>query len=238
MNVCAHCYPTGPYELNETGFQKIRNLVIDFENYLFKNLVVFDFESITVHDPSLNHTASTNFIGKHVPVSVSIHCNLISNPFFICDVNPRSLVVKFLLELLDLSKRNSMELSQLFNPFLELIQKKLKQINTKVPEKPDDEDMEEEALSLKLLRRHKHIYMGIKLDPEIHCKNLLVFPFNNSRYDLNFIKEYLPEHLSKGFICSPPPTVIKTCNKFVAKLFMSLQFLDNLNFLGGATSFD
>ena len=39
-----HRYPTGPYQLNETLFEKMRNLDIEVENYLFKNLVVFDFE--------------------------------------------------------------------------------------------------------------------------------------------------------------------------------------------------
>ena len=32
------------------------NWKIDFENYLFENFVVFDFESITVHDPSFSYT--------------------------------------------------------------------------------------------------------------------------------------------------------------------------------------
>ena len=104
--------------------EKKRNLEIEVENYLFKNLVVFDFESITVHDPSLNQKDSTTFIGKHVPISVSIHSNLTSEAIFICDINPRSLVTKILLELLPLSKRSPMELRHMFDPCLQLIQQK------------------------------------------------------------------------------------------------------------------
>ena len=132
----------------------MRNLDFEVENYLFNNLVVFDFESITVHDQSLNHTDSTTFIGKHVTISVSIHCNLVSELFFICDINPRCLVTKLLLELLALSKRSSMELRQLFHPYFQLIQQKINEVNGNLPQNVDDETGDE-ASNLKLLRNLK-----------------------------------------------------------------------------------
>ena len=185
-----HRYPTGPYQLNEIVFEKMRNLDIEVENYLFKNLVVFDFESITVHDPFLNHTDSLTFIVKHVPISVSIQSNLISEPIFICDINPRSLVTKFLLELLALSKRNSMELRQFFDPCFQLFQQKMNELNGNLPENVDDEE-EDEASNLKVLRYLKKLYVRVKIELERYCYNLPVFGFNSSRYDLNLIKEYL-----------------------------------------------
>ena len=230
-----HRYPTGPYQLNETVFEKMRNLDIEVEDYLFKNLVVFDFESITVHDQSLNHTDSTTFIGKHVPISVSIHSNLISEPIFICDINPRCLITKFLLELLALSKRSSMELRQFFDPYFQLIHHKINELNGNLPQNADDE-IDDEASNLKLLRNLKKLYVGVKIELERYCDNLPVFGFNSSRYDLNLIKEYLLEILLIDFHCSP--SVIKSCNKYIAMNFMGLQFLDILNFLGGATSLD
>ena len=99
----------------------MRDLDIEVENYLLKRMVVFDFESITVHDQFLNHTDSTTFIGKHVPVNVSTHSNFISEPIFNCDINLRSLVSKFILELLALSKISSFEWRQLFEPYFQLI---------------------------------------------------------------------------------------------------------------------
>ena len=173
-NVISPCYPTGlSFQLNETVFEKTRNLEIDVEIYLFKNLV-FDFESITMHSPCLNNTDSTTLFGKHVPMSVSIHSNFISYPIF-CDINPRSFVTKFVLEVLDLCKRSSIELSQLFNPFLQLIQNKVEEINTKLPEEAHDDEMEEKALNVKLLRRHKQLYVGVKVDLESFCDNLPIF---------------------------------------------------------------
>ena len=101
----------------------MKNLDVEVENY-FKNLVVYDFESITVHGQSPNHTDCTTFIVKHVPISASFHFNLISEPIFICDRNPCCLVSKFFLEPLAPSKRISMELRQLFDPYFQLIQQK------------------------------------------------------------------------------------------------------------------
>ena len=49
-----HHYPTGPYQLNDSVFEKMRNLDIEVEN-LFKKLVVFEFETITVNDQSPKH---------------------------------------------------------------------------------------------------------------------------------------------------------------------------------------
>ena len=217
-----HRYPTGPYQLNETVFERMRNLDIEVENYFFKNLVVFDFESITVDDPSLNHTDSTTFIGKHVLINSSIHSN-ISEPFFVRDINPRSLVTKVLQELLALSKRNSMKLRQLFDPRFQLFQQKINELNGNLPQKVDDEE-EDGASNLKLLRYLKKYYVGIKIELERYCDNLPVFGFNSSRYDLN-LKEYLFEILLRDFLCSP--SVIKSCNKYIAMKFMGLQFLNS-----------
>ena len=175
-----HRYPTGSYQLKEVVFEKNRNSCIEVENYLFKNLFVFDFESINVHDPSLNHTDSTTFIGKHVPVSVSIHSNLFWEPIFVCDFNPRSLVIKFLLELLAFSKRNSMELRELFDLCFQIIQRKINELNANLPQNVDDEE-EDGASNLKVLRYLKKLYVGVKIELERYCDNLLVFGFNSSR---------------------------------------------------------
>ena len=230
-----HRFSTGPYQLNEIVFEKMRNLDIEVENYLFKNLVVFDFESITVHDHFLNHTDSTTFFGKRVLISVSIHSNLISEPIFICDLNPRCLVTKFLLELLALSNRSSMELRQMFRSYFQLIQQTINELNGNLPHIADD-CIEDEASNLKLLRNLKKLCVGVKIELERYCDNLLVFGFNSSHFDLNLIKEYLLEILFRDFHCSP--SVIKSCSKYIAMNFMGLQFLDILNFLGGATSLD
>ena len=50
---------------------------------LFKNLAVFDFESICVKEETYKETETTKRIGKHVPISVSISSNPILEPIFL-----------------------------------------------------------------------------------------------------------------------------------------------------------
>ena len=74
-----HRYPSGAYQLSETVFDLLEdlNIIVPAELRLFSRLIVFDFESITVTDMTLNNTELTSWIGKHVPISVSISSNLL-----------------------------------------------------------------------------------------------------------------------------------------------------------------
>ena len=69
-----HFYPKNVYELRETLFEKLEgfNLPVSEDNKLFNNLAVFDFESICVPTEELKETQNTSWIGKHVPISLSI----------------------------------------------------------------------------------------------------------------------------------------------------------------------
>ena len=62
----------------------------------FTNLAVFDFESICIPEEKFKNTEMTTWIGKHVPISVSISSNLIAKPTFLCNSNPRDLVESFI----------------------------------------------------------------------------------------------------------------------------------------------
>ena len=85
-----HNYPTGAYQLSETIFDRLDDIKINVpqELRLFSHLIVFDFESITVPDNTLRNTDLTSWIGKHVPISVSIASNLLKDPIFICNEDP------------------------------------------------------------------------------------------------------------------------------------------------------
>ena len=63
-------YPRGVYSLRETLFEKLDNFSIAYpeDDTLFKNLALFDFEAICVHSVDINNTATTSWIGTHVPV--------------------------------------------------------------------------------------------------------------------------------------------------------------------------
>ena len=65
-------YPKNVYELRETFFEELDAFNIPFrsDQKLFKNLAIFDFESVCVKENSYKQTETTPWIGKHVPVSV------------------------------------------------------------------------------------------------------------------------------------------------------------------------
>ena len=94
-----HIYPKNVYELRETLFEKLDAFNIPFRNdqKLFKNLAIFDFESICVREAnSYKQTETTTWIGKHVPTSVSISSNLIPEPIFLCKANPHYIISSFM----------------------------------------------------------------------------------------------------------------------------------------------
>ena len=68
-----HIYPKNVYDLRKTLFEKLDAFNIPYRNEqkLFKNLAIFDFESIWVKEAnSYIRTEITMWIGKHLPVSV------------------------------------------------------------------------------------------------------------------------------------------------------------------------
>ena len=93
-----HIYPKNVYQLRETLFDKLDSFGIKYtdDQKLFTILVVFDFESICIPEEKFKNTETTTWIGKHVPISVSISTNLITKPIFLWNSNPRNLVESFI----------------------------------------------------------------------------------------------------------------------------------------------
>ena len=69
-----HIYPKNVYQLRETLFEKLDSFNIPYieDLKLFKYLAVFDFESICNTEETHKETETTKWIGKNVPLSVSI----------------------------------------------------------------------------------------------------------------------------------------------------------------------
>ena len=87
------------YELREMLFEQLDafNNPYRSEQKLFKNLAIFDFESICVKEAnSYKQTETTTWIGKHVPTSVSISSNLIPELIFLCNANLHHLISCFI----------------------------------------------------------------------------------------------------------------------------------------------
>ena len=97
-------YLKNAYRLRETISEKLDGFNISYteDQKLFRNVAVFDFESIGVPAEEMKATEPTTWIGRHVPISVSISSNLQDAPIFLCEKDPEFLINAFVssLELL------------------------------------------------------------------------------------------------------------------------------------------
>ena len=111
-----HIYPKNVYQLRETLFEKLDSFNIPYreDQILFKNLAIFDFESICVKAETYKETETTKWVGKHIPVSVSISSNLIPDPIFLCNSDPRHLVSSFVSTLEGLATQSKAQMKLRF----------------------------------------------------------------------------------------------------------------------------
>ena len=100
-----HIYPKIVYQLRETLLEKLDSFNMPYreDQKLFKNLAVFDFESVCVNEETYKETETTKWIRKHVPISVSISSNLMPEHNFLCNSDPRHLVSSFVSALKSLA---------------------------------------------------------------------------------------------------------------------------------------
>ena len=246
-----HIYPKNVYELRETLFEKLDAFNIPYRNEqkLFKNLAIFDFESICVKEAnSYKQTETTTWIGQHVPISVSISSNLLPEPIFLCNANPHYLISSYITALEGLATQSKAQIKLNFIEVETAIKIKLcailEQLNQRrnraerVSNFVDDCIVEEEEkdLSTQFLQMQKNQLIDLQEYFERYCNVLPVFGFNSANYDNNLMDSYLlPIPVNERNI---EPTVLKKANQFVSLKFRDIQLLDIMNFLGGATSLD
>ena len=198
-----HIYPKNVYELRETLFEKLDAIKIPYrkEQKLFKNLAIFDFESICVKENSYKQTETTTWIGKHVPISVSLSTNLIPEPILLCNANPHHIITSFITALKGLATRSKAQMKLNFTEVETAIKIKLcailEQLNQRrkqaegVSNSADHcmvEEEEEKDLSTQLPQMQKNQLMDLQEHFERYCNVLPVFGFNSAKYDINLIK--------------------------------------------------
>ena len=210
-------------------------------------MAIFDFESICVQEESFKDTKTTTWIGKHVPVSVSISSNLVEEPFFLYNFDSHHLVSSFNGTLEGLAPQSKAQMKLLFLDIETTIKIRLGSILEKLTQRHNrreharfdmsqDDCDNEICASTPLLQIQKNQLIDLQESLEHYCNVLPVFGFNSAKYDLNFIKSYLLLALVNERDIHP--TVIKKANQFISFKFGDIQILAIKNFLGGATSLD
>ena len=233
-----HIYPKNVYELRKTLFEKLDafNILYINEQKLFKKLAIFNFESICVKEESYKQTETTTWIGKHVPISVSISSNLIPEPIFLCNATPHHLFSSFITALEGLETHSKAQMKLNFIEVETAIKVKLcailEQLNQRrnqaerVSSFANDCMVEEKKkdLSTQLLQMQKNQLIDLQEHFERYCNVLPAFGFNSAKYDNNLIKSYmLPILVNERDI---EPTVIKKAKQFVSFKFGDIHFLD------------
>ena len=246
-----HIYPKNVYQLRETLFDKLDSFDIQYTDgqRLFTNLAVFDFESICIPEEKFKNSETTTWIGKHVPISVSITSNLITMPKFLCNSNPRDLVESFIDAVEGLATQSKAQMKLKFLEIETAIKSKLSRTLDSLNERRCrnqrgfefkdqcfEDDNEEKDASTQFLQMQKNQLIELQEHLERYCNVLPVFGFNSAKYDINLIKSCLLPILINGR--NMEPTLIKKANQFVSFKFGDVQLLDNMSFLGGATSLD
>ena len=104
-------YPRNLYQIRETFFDKLDSFRIKYtsEQKLSKNLTIFDFESICVQEEAFRDTKTTTWMGKDVPISVSISSNHLEEAIFLCNSDPQHLVASFIGTLENLASQKQSE---------------------------------------------------------------------------------------------------------------------------------
>ena len=193
-------YPKNVYQTQETLFDKLNSFGIEYthEQILFKNLAIFDFESICVQKESFKDTDTTKWIGRHIPISVSISSNLVKEPIFLCNSDPHHLVTSFIGALENLALQSKAIMKNLFFDIKKTINIKLRSIWEKLTqrhnrgEQADLDDCDNETCtSTQLLQIQKKQIIDLQEHLENYCNVLPIFGFNSAKYDLNLIKSYL-----------------------------------------------
>ena len=202
---CEHRYPKNVYQLRETLFYKLDSYNIQYtdDQKLFKHLAVFDFESICIPEEKFKNTKTTTWIGKHVPVSVSISSNLKAKPIFLCNSNPRDLWFGWIVHRrswrFSYKKQSSdeIEISGSRNSNQSKLTRTLESLNERhyrnqrVFEFKDhcfEDDNEEKDPSTQFLQMQKNQLIDLQEHLERYCNVLPVFGFKSTQYDINLIK--------------------------------------------------
>ena len=122
-NVC----PRNVYQIRETLFDKLESFEFEYTNEqtLFKNLSKFDFEKICVQEENFKDTDTTKWIGKHIPILVSISSNLVKEPIFLRNSDPHQLVTTFIGALKNLALQSKAIKKNLFFDIKTTIKNKL-----------------------------------------------------------------------------------------------------------------
>ena len=202
-----HICPKNVYQLRETLFEKLDSFNIPsmiHSSWIKSCLKTWPF-LVCVKENTYKETETTKWIGKHVPILVSISSNLIPEPIFLCNSDPRYLVSSFVSALEGLATQSKAQMKWRFveveTATMNKLSSTLEQLNQRHSQQEqvihyenDDyfnDTSEEKQLSIHFLQMQKNHLIDLQEHYERYCNTLPVFGFNSAKYNITLIKSYL-----------------------------------------------
>ena len=138
-------YPGGPYVLPQLCFEQLaeEGIVVPKHLRLFPFVAVFDFESMCRPSDDLQDTDTTSFLGKHIPISVSISSNLLQEPIFLCNTNPEALIVEFVDTLERIGQQSESIMSKRLEPAIQQLEGRLAGIEAELRKRQGTSDTQQ-----------------------------------------------------------------------------------------------
>ena len=163
---------------------------------------------ICVKEETYKETETTKWIGKHVLISVSISSNLIPEPNFLCNSDPRHLVSSFISALEGLAAQSKAQMELAFIERQTAIKIKLSRVLEQLNQRHSQrdwvfdydndeyfndtaEEKELKELSTQILHLQKNQLIDLQEHFELYCNTLPVFGLNSAKYDIRLIKSPL-----------------------------------------------
>ena len=106
-------YLRNVYQIRETLLDKLDSFGMKYTSEQ-KKIALLDFESMCVQKETFRDINTTTWIGKHVPISVSISANFVEKPIFLCNSDPHHLIASFIGALENLASQNKAKTKNLF----------------------------------------------------------------------------------------------------------------------------
>ena len=214
-------YPGGVYRLAETPLERLKDDGIRVpDKYVYPYRATFDLEALQVPvvDGEKRQSETTQYVGRHVPMSVSVCSNVpgyVEPRCFVSDGEPQRLVDQMMDYLREIARRA-----------FSLLKDEFEESYEDIPgDRPD-----------------------LKKVLDTYLRQLPVIGFNSSSYDLNLIKSYLFGYLIRyGAVDEdeeeeeeeeedqkdeqPIRFLVKQNNAFKCVSTVELKFLDVKNFI-------
>ena len=158
------------------------------EEKLFKNLTKFDFESVCTQTETLKDTNETIWIGKLVPISITISESFLGEHIFLRNSDPHHLVASFFVSLEGLTLHSKTQIKLLFLDINATVKIKLGSILQKLTQRHNrreqvslDDCDNKRCATTQFLKIQKSKLFDLWKHLERFCNVLPLFGSNNAK---------------------------------------------------------